>query len=381
MSRGVPPKLSITQSATLQQQLDGPQILIVDDEPVIGDICSRALTNCRVSQASDGRRALQLIDKTDFDLILTDVNMPDIGGIELLRTIKEKQPNQSVIIMTGYACRDTILEALKADADDFISKPINLLHRQTLVNKALEKKALKAELLQLKRMDRLKTDFLGMISHKLNNPVTAISLFFQNVGQGTIDLDDPSFREYLTLTHKESDGLLGLIQSLLVYSDLVLDNSPLKKIPTDLCRLTREVITEIQKNLDNKKLNLNLDCSVSRQPIDIDQQRIRFVIRALFENAINASADGESIHISLTTDASAATISIAITDSGPGIPISEQAKVFEKFYQIETSTPARAKGFGLGLYYARLFTRMHDGTLTLKSSPGSGTSAVISLPL
>jgi hypothetical protein len=379
MSRGIPPKLSITQSATVEQRLDGPQILIVDDEPVIGDICSRALIDCRVSQASDGRQALQLIDKTDFDLILTDVNMPDIGGIELLRTIKEKQPNQAVIIMTGYACRDTILEALKADADDFISKPINLLHLQTLVNKTLEKKALKAELLQLKRMDRLKTDFLGMISHKLNNPVTAISLFFQNIEQGTIDLNDPSFREYLTLTHKESDGLLGLIQSLLVYSDLVLDNSPLKKIPTDLSRLTREVITEIQKNLDSKKLNLSIDCSVSSQPIDIDQHRIRFVIRALFENSINASAYGSNIHVNLTTDASTATL--IITDSGPGIPLSEQTKIFEKFYQIETSPPARAKGFGLGLYYARLFTRMHDGTLTLKSSPGSGTSAVISLPL
>ena len=67
MSGDAPAKLSIIQSATLEQRLDGPQILIVDDEAVIGDICSRALTNCRVSQARDGHQALKLIAKTDFD--------------------------------------------------------------------------------------------------------------------------------------------------------------------------------------------------------------------------------------------------------------------------------------------------------------------------
>lgn len=133
-------QLSVSQGAALDQRLDGPRILVVDDEALVGDLCSRALSYCRVSQAVDGRSALQLIDKTDFDLILTDVNMPNMGGLELLRAIKDQQPNQTVIVMTGYACKETILEALQADADDFISKPFNLLHLQTVVNKALEKK-------------------------------------------------------------------------------------------------------------------------------------------------------------------------------------------------------------------------------------------------
>ena len=138
----VTPELSAVPSLALEQRLDGPQILIVDDEDVVGDICSRALTNCRVTRAGGGNQALDLIAKTDFDLILTDVNMPDIGGLELLRTIKESQPNQSVIVMTGYACKDTILEALKADADDFISKPPNKVELLTRVKSLINVKML-----------------------------------------------------------------------------------------------------------------------------------------------------------------------------------------------------------------------------------------------
>ena len=374
-----PPSLSVTPSTALEQRLEGPKILIVDDEAVVAEICSRALENCRVTRASGGQQALALIEKTDFDLILTDINMPDMGGLELLRKIKERQPTQPVIVMTGYACKETILEALKADADEFISKPFNLLQLQTIINKSLERKALKEELLQLQQMDRLKTDFLGMISEKLNNPVTALSLFFQNIDQDAFDLEDPDFQEYLALMKIQSNDLVSLIQSLLVYTALALNDSPLNKAPADLCRLTREVLDETQKQLASKAINLTTVCPDTSQPFPLDRPRIRFVIRTLLDNAINACETGASIHISLEIDGSSATLTI--TDTGIGIPASEQSKVFEKFYQIESTTPSRSKGFGLGLYYARLFTRMHDGTLTLKSSQKSGTSVFMRLPL
>ena len=378
MTQTTPPNLSLTPSAELEQLLDGPQILIVDDETVVGDLCAQALSHCRITQASGAHSALELIAKTDFDLILTDINMPDMGGLELLRTIKEAQPNKPVIIMTGYACKETILEALKADADDFISKPFNLLHLQTTINKTLEKKALKEELLQLQQMDKLKTDFLGMISHKLNNPVTAISLFFQNIDHGAINLNDPTFKEYLDLMKGESDNLVNLISSLLLYTEMALNDSPLEKAPVDLCKLTREVIAEAQQQLDNREILLSTKCPEASQPIPLDRSRIKFVIRALLDNAINACSSGDTINTNLSIDAAQATLTI--TDPGAGIPAAEQTKIFEKFYQVESSPAARSKGFGLGLYYARLFTRMHDGTLSLKSSPKSGTSATITLP-
>jgi CheY-like chemotaxis protein len=148
--------------------------------------------------------------------------MPQMNGLDLLKTVKEKEPNQVVVVMTGYADKEIVLRALKADADDFISKPINLLQLKTTIDKVLEKRALKEELVHLKRMDRLKSDFLGLISHKLKTPTTAISLFIQNLGQGIGDPADPAFQKTLSLIIEESQYLNYLIQDLLYYSEIIL---------------------------------------------------------------------------------------------------------------------------------------------------------------
>ncbi len=168
----------------MSQEIGKPAILIVDDEKIIRDLCLRALSDYRTFSAANGAEALQVLERQEIDLILTDVMMPQMNGLDLLQTVKEQEPNQAVVIMTGFTEKEVILRALQADADDFISKPINLLQLKTTIQKALERKALRQELLEFKRLDRLKTDFLGLISHKLKTPITVISLFMQNLAQG-----------------------------------------------------------------------------------------------------------------------------------------------------------------------------------------------------
>ena len=163
--------LALKTTGTLEQRQEGPTVLIVDDEAVIRELCVRALKSFNVIEAGTGEEALEIFDREEVDVVLTDIMMPHTNGIELLQEIKKRQPNQPVIVMTGYADKDIILRALKADADDFISKPINLLQLRTVIDKVLEKKSLKEELVQLKKMDRLKTDFLGLVSHNLKTPI------------------------------------------------------------------------------------------------------------------------------------------------------------------------------------------------------------------
>ena len=109
--------------------------MIVDNEAIIRDLCRRALQNYRLLEACDGVEALGLFEKGGADVILTDVMMPNMGGIELLRRVKEIEPTIVVIMMTGFADKEIILDALKADADDFITKPLNLLQLKTAVEK------------------------------------------------------------------------------------------------------------------------------------------------------------------------------------------------------------------------------------------------------
>ncbi len=121
-------------------------ILVIDDEEIIRTSCVRILKpeGYRVGTAKSGTEGLQILDSSSFDLVLTDLQMPDIDGIEVLLRIKEKWPDTEVIIMTGYGTVQTAVRAMKIGVFDYIEKPFSPADLQTLVKRALERKGLSA---------------------------------------------------------------------------------------------------------------------------------------------------------------------------------------------------------------------------------------------
>lgn len=371
-------RLDAQEEARLQQQAEAPTILVVEDEGIIRDLCSRALKDYRILQAENGLEALKILDQQAVDLILTDIMMPVMNGLDLLLQVKERDPSQLVIIMTGYADKDIILRALKAHADDFIQKPINLLQLKTGIGKALEKKALRRELIQLKQMDRIKSDFLGLISHKLRTPTTSISLFIQNLASGAVDTNDPEFTAALKAIREESDYLAYLIQDLLYYSDIILQNNEGDVSRQDLKEIAIAVLTEKRPMAEQKGLTLQSNLTGSWPIVMVDRHRIAFALNALFDNAIKFTPRGGQI--ALSGNVGETELSLTIKDNGPGIDPIEIAKVFEKFYQVDPHRTGQVRGFGLGLFYARQFIRDHGGTIQLDSTPGEGTTVTVRLP-
>lgn len=145
-----------------QQRSKNTTLLVVDDEPLIRNLCVSALEDYHVIMAEDGLQALKMLNLHDVDIVLSDVRMPNLDGLKLLLKIKEQQPDQAVILMTGYSDKSTILEALKAGADDFINKPINILQLSTTVDKVYEKQKIRQELANLKRSISLRVIFSAL---------------------------------------------------------------------------------------------------------------------------------------------------------------------------------------------------------------------------
>ncbi len=249
-------RLDMREDAQLLQQTGMQTVLVVDDEESIRDLCIRTLQGYRILQAENGQEALRVLDHHPVDLVLVDVMMPVMNGLELLQKIKERNPSQPVVIMTGYADKDIILRALKAHADDFIHKPINLLQLKTSIVNALEKKALHQELVQLKQLDRIKSDFLGLISHKLRTPTTSISLFIQNLASGSVETDTPDFASTLVAVREESEYLACLIQDLLYYSDIILQDGEGKASRENLKEIAMSVLAGKRAVADQKGLTL-----------------------------------------------------------------------------------------------------------------------------
>ena len=371
-------RLETREEPQLLQEGEKSTILVVDDEEIIRDLCSRALKDYRVLEADNGRDALQILNHEHVDLILVDVMMPIMNGLDLLQQVKDRDAEQLVIVMTGYADKDIILRALKARADDFIQKPINLLQLKTSIAQALEKKALRRELMQLKQLDRLKSDFLGLVSHKLRTPTTSISLFIQNLASGTITKDDQGFASAVDEIRKESEYLAYLIQDLLYYSDIILQDSQSKTSREDIKEIITTLAIAKRQTLGQNKQTLRTELTGDWPVFSVDRRRIELALGAILDNAIKFTQPGGEIILSGAL--SERELSLTIYDNGPGIAPEERGKIFEKFYQVDPNNTGQIRGFGLGLFYARQFVMDHGGDISLDSTVGKGTTVTIRLP-
>ncbi|MFK5927228.1 MAG: response regulator [Desulfuromusa sp.] len=365
----------------LNQQQKKKTLLCADDEPIIRELCVNVLDEYHVLLAEDGLEAVKILDTVEVDIVLSDVMMPNLGGLELLQKIKEQRPDQAVILMTGYSDKELILQALKAGADDFINKPINILQLRTTVDKVFEKQKIRQELADLKQTDKLKSNFLGLISHKLKTPATAISLFIQNIAEGVESPNDTNFKQMVVMIQAETVHLEQLIQDLLYFSEATLQDEALTLEPIDLGALADRVSLVLQPAALHSGVNLEtiIEPQLSKTPLMLNPQRVSFAIRALLDNAIKFTPKGGSVCIK--TESNEKQIKLLIEDNGIGISPQELAKIFNKFYQVDPEHTGQIRGFGLGLYYAREFIRSMGGQIYIYSQPEQGTTSTIEFPL
>jgi len=370
-------ELTQRSDQVLLQDQDRKTVLIVDDEPVIRDLCMRVLHDYNIVQAQDGDQAFEIFLRGGIDVVLTDVMMPKLDGLELLKRLKEREPTVVVIIMTGYADKDLILKALKADADDFITKPLNLLQLKSAIDKALVKKALKEEIANLRNLDRFKNNFLSLISHKFRTPITSISLFLQNLAAGIYDPEDETSRKHLELIHNEACYLGKLVSDLLTFSAVMDSGGGLHLSPCDLNSLIPKLLRGSREW--SGKPGVTPQCDLEKAPeLFLDLEKFAFALQQVIDNAIKFSRDDGVVCVTLRNLGDSC--QITVKDNGIGISKDQLVKIFEKFYQVDTDRAGQIRGFGLGLFYARDFIRMHGGSLSIESEPEVGTSVVISIP-
>jgi signal transduction histidine kinase len=370
-------ELTQRSDQALLQDRERKTVLIVDDEPVIRDLCMRVLHDYNIVQASDGDQAFDIFLRGGIDVVLTDVMMPKLNGLDLLKRLKEREPTVVVIIMTGYADKELILKALKADADDFITKPLNLLQLKSAIDKALVKKALKEEIANLRNLDRFKTNFLSLVSHKFRTPITSISLFLQNLAAGIYDPDDDTSKKHLELIHHEAVYLGKLVSDLLTFSAVMDSGGGLQLSPCNLNNLIPKLVKSSREWSEKPGVTAVYDLELVPE-VCLDLEKFAFALQQVIDNAIKFSRESGVVHVTLRTLGE--NCQIIIKDNGIGISRDQLAKVFEKFYQVDSDRAGQVRGFGLGLFYARDFIRMHGGTLSIESEPELGTCVVISIP-
>ncbi len=482
-------------------------ILVVDDERIIRDGCVKILhkEGCDVQTAGSGEEGLNLLQENPFDLLLLDLKMPGLSGMEVLHRVREGHPGLLVVVITGYATVESAVEAMKAGAYDFIPKPFTPDQLRIVVHRALEKKALEREADRLRRerakglqeiadekskiktiihcmadgvlvtdhegqvvlynpavvrmlkmesspalgqplgstarndclkelvnkiqqvkeegssvvsqelgvgemtlmahiapvrseeggilgtvtvlrdisflkaMDRMKSDFVAMVSHELRAPLTSVEQQLSVVLAGIIGEVNERQKEMLGRAKERTHALLSLINDLLDLSRIEAGFVVQYKEPIQIVAVLEKVIELLKPQAELKNITLRLIYPETLPLVMADRGNMEEVFVNLVSNGIKYT--GERGRVDLEAYVAGSYLCIQVADNGMGIAPEDLSHIFDKFYRVKNPQTRKITGTGLGLPIVKRIVEAHLGIVEVESQPGAGSKFRVFLPL
>jgi len=358
-----------------------PTILVIDDEEVIRDSCSQILAKeglCAVT-AEDGMIGLEKVRKVKPDLVIVDLKMPGISGMELLDMIRGIDPELVAIVITGYATIESAVDAMKRGAYDFLPKPFAPDELRVIVRRGLEKRKLSLETAQLRQeKERMKEYFITLVSHELRSPLATVHQYYDTILGGFVGEVKPKQEEILKICKERIKELLKLIDDWLNVSRIetgeIVDN--LK--PVNLATLLADVVNTLQSYAEMKAITIHVD-SVNGLPFVLgNAETLELAFTNLIGNGIKFNVEGGKIEISSQADEKYVIVDVA--DTGLGIPAEKLPFIFEEFYRVKNKATRNITGSGLGLSFVQKIVEAHSGKVQVVSEPGQGSTFIVSLP-
>ena len=228
---------------------------------------------------------------------------------------------------------------------------------------------------RLREADRLKDEFVALISHDLRTPLTSITGYVELALED--DLSD-EVRGFLDVVARNAERLLGLVNDLLFVARLQAGEMSLERADVDLADVVRDAVHALEPRAATKRITLT--CTVDSVPaLRADGGRVLQVLDNLVSNAVKFTPEGGSVHVSVVRGSGC--VAIEVTDSGIGIAPEDQRRLFERFYRAEDAVERQVPGTGLGLYISRAIAEAHEGRLTVRSELGRGSTFRLELPL
>ena len=365
-------------------------ILLVDDEPDIREVLQTALADSgfTVLMAENGEEALKLFEASSPQIIITDIKMPVMDGIELLQRVKGRNPETEVVMITGHGDMDLAVKSLKHDATDFITKPINVSALEIALQRVQEKITLRRKLQEytahLEQLLQEKNELqdhlsslglmIGSISHGIKGLLTGLDGGMYLLEGGLRSKDQSRIEDGWQTVKLMVERIRRMVMDILFYAK----KRDLQWEEVDVLKFAREVSRLIEAKLENQPVKLVCDLEPSLGNCRIDPGYIHAALLNIFENAMDACRRDETRtehQITFSVHATMDQILFAVADDGIGMDEDTKARLFTEFF----SSKGR-KGTGLGLFIANQIIKQHGGTISVSSAPGRGSKFSIRLP-
>lgn len=378
------------------------KVLYVEDSEIVRestrDILDQYFDTCDIAiNGEDGFQKYKQFyaeHHTFYDIVITDINMPKMNGIEMIELILDMNREANIIVMSAHNESDYLLQLINLGISNFLLKPIDITLFQTLISRSIESVINQKQLKYYhKKMNELnlnlrkakemaenasmqKSQFLANMSHEIRTPLNAIMGFISLLNEKETE---PEKLKYLQIVKNSSDSLLHIISDILDISKIennMMDIEPVNFNPYEELITVAELF-QVKAAEKGIVLSVRFNAYLPKT-LYADILRIKQILSNLLSNAIKFTPTGSRVKCIVCY--TKGRLNIRVKDYGVGIPKEKHESVFNSFYQIE-GTSRNHGGTGLGLSISRQLARILGGELTLESEEGQGSTFTLSIAM
>jgi len=369
------------------------KIMVIDDDTSVTMTLREILKmkGHEVKLFNDSRLAVEEFKKDPTEVVLSDINMPEMDGFKLMDAVKQFMPTVDVVVITGHPTAENALHAMKGGAYDFLRKPFQMDEISAVLERIRQRRALidslssiQDEVARLGELNRrlnvlnaLKDNFISNVSHELRTPlaimVSAISLL---KSEESAVLGEEKKKMLLDTIERGTDRLNNIIESVF---DLTF-NRDYKITKENLCikDVVNNVTAQFSEDISKKGLNVDKKIALSEN-VMLDKRLVERTLYHLVSNAVKFNKQDGNIKIE--AGLAKGCLEIKITDTGIGVAAEEHESIFDKFYQVDGGMRREYGGAGIGLAAVKRYVDLLGGKITLISRLGEGSVFTVLLPV
>jgi two-component system, sensor histidine kinase and response regulator len=328
-----------------------------------------------------GEQFFEEMDKgAEFDLLLVDLKLPGMNGLDILEKLKGQGRSILAIMITAYATFETAVQATKLGAYDFLPKPFSPEELRYAVRKATDQLIISREARRLAEEQRqVRFNFISVLSHELKAPINAIEGYLK-----ILQPDEPEDRRpMIDRSLVRLDGMRKLIFDLLDLTRIESGQKQRQLENTDLRVVARGAIDMVSAEAAERGISITLRAA---DPVEMvaDPGELEIIFNNLVSNAVKYNKDGGTVTVVLERKAApdgskTGPVKIQVSDTGIGLTSEESAKLFQEFVRIKNEDTYKILGSGLGLSTVRKLAQLYGGDATVKSEKEKGSVFTVTL--
>ncbi len=330
-----------------------------------------------VMPAGSGAQALERVRMRLPDLILLDLMMPEMDGLEVCRRLKTDPATRQIpiIFLTASNEMEHLVKGFEAGAVDYVTKPFNGAELLARVRTHLELKLARE---RLREMNDEKNEFMGIAAHDLRNPLSAIKGYAEMVMEDAQDLKHREIEDNGRRIQDTAARMAEMVQNLLDANRIERGEMQLQLAPIDLATAVKAVLEAQRPRAAAKQQTLHWQDDAGPAPMRADEIVLAQVIENLISNAVKYSPPGRSIFVRLKKSPEG--VRFEVQDEGPGLSAEDQKKLFGKFARLSAKPTGGENSTGLGLSIVKKMVEAMNGKVWCESEPGRGAAFIVEFP-